>query len=62
LVVSGSAFPLYDRNPGSTVSPEAADSWDWIQNQQQLLHDSDHPSWLQLPLQSDIESGEGGLT
>jgi putative CocE/NonD family hydrolase len=62
LVVSGSAFPLYDRNPGSTVSPEAADSWDWIQNQQQLLHDSDYPSCLHLPLQSDIESGEGGLT
>ena len=62
LVISGSAFPLYDRNPGSTVSPEAANSWDWIQNQQQLLHDSDHPSCLHLPLQSDIESGEGGLT
>ena len=61
LVISGSAFPLYDRNPGSTVSPEAADSWDWIQNQQQLLHDPDHPSCLHLPLQSDIEFREGGL-
>jgi predicted acyl esterase len=62
LVVSGSAFPLYDRNPGSTVSPEAAHSWDWIQNQQQLLHDPDHPSCLQLPLQADIGSQGGGLT
>lgn len=65
LVVSGSAFPLYDRNPGSTVSPEAADSWDWIQNQQQILHDPDHPSCLQLPLeplQSDIGSRGGGQT
>ena len=53
LVVTGSAFPLYDRNPGSEVSPEAAESRDWIQNQQQILHDRDHPSSLALPLEPD---------
>jgi predicted acyl esterase len=52
-VVTGSAFPLYDRNPGSEVSPEAAESRDWIQNQQQILHDRDHPSSLALPLEPD---------
>ncbi|MEY2788623.1 MAG: hypothetical protein RLZZ34_1766, partial [Verrucomicrobiota bacterium] len=51
LVVSGSAFPLYDRNPGSEVSPEAAESGDWVQNQQQILHDDTHPSSLALPLE-----------
>lgn len=49
LVVTGSAFPLYDRNPGSTVPPAEADSWDWVQNQQQVVHDAEHPSSLWLP-------------
>lgn len=56
LVISGSAFPLYDRNPGSTVSPEAADSWDWLQNQQQVLHEAEHPSVLLLPLRIQPDS------
>ena len=51
LIITGSAFPVYDRNPGSDVSPETADSWDWRQNQQQIVHDPDHPSCLQLPLE-----------
>jgi putative CocE/NonD family hydrolase len=56
LVVSGSAFPLYDRNPGSEVSPERAETGDWIQNQQQILHDETHPSWLELPLEPAAEA------
>lgn len=52
LIVTGSAFPLYDRNPGSGVSPEAAHSQDWLQNQQQIVHDHDHPSRLRLPLEA----------
>lgn len=51
LVVSGSAFPLYDRNPGCETPPGEADSWDWRQNQQQVLHGADHPSSLWLPLE-----------
>jgi len=50
ITVSGSAFPLYDRNPGSDVPPQSATSWDWLQNQQQVVHDADHPSTLHLPL------------
>jgi uncharacterized protein len=50
LEIASSAFPLYDRNPGSTVSPEAATSWDWLQNQQQILHEPAHPSALGLPI------------
>ena len=49
LVVAGSAFPLYDRNPGSDVPPHRATSWDWLQNQQQVVHDAGHPSALVLP-------------
>ena len=49
LVVSGSAFPLYDRNPGSDVPPHEATSWDWLQNRQQVFHDTARPSALRLP-------------
>jgi putative CocE/NonD family hydrolase len=50
ITVSGSAFPLYDRNPGSDVPPHLATSWDWVQNQQQVVHDEVHPSSILLPL------------
>lgn len=50
LVVSGSAFPLYDRNPGSAVPPHLATPRDWLQNQQQILHDAEHPSCIALPI------------
>ena len=50
LEVAGSAFPLYDRNPGTGVPPHLADSWSWQRSTQMVLHDSEHPSWLALPL------------
>jgi predicted acyl esterase len=62
LIVTGSAFPLYDRNPGSDVSPQAASSWDWQQNQQQIVHDLNHPSCLQLPLEPHTVHNEVGTT
>lgn len=52
LVVSGSAFPLYDRNPGSAIAPHLATPRDWMQNQQQILHDEEHPSCVALPIVS----------
>lgn len=60
LIITGSAFPLYDRNPGSDVSPETADSWDWQQNQQQIVHDPDHSSCLQLPLEPYTDQSKVG--
>lgn len=52
LDISGSAFPLYDRNPGSDVPPHLATPLDWRQNLRQLLHTSTHPSHIVLPLLS----------
>lgn len=59
LIVSGSAFPLYDRNPGSEISPESAGPCDWIQNQQQILHDDAHPSSIALPLEASAPDQMG---
>jgi uncharacterized protein len=50
LDVSGSAFPLYDRNPGSDVPPQLATPSDWRHNLRQLAHTGSHSSQLVLPL------------
>jgi putative CocE/NonD family hydrolase len=49
LEVASSAFPLFDRNPGSSVPSCRATSWDWQRSTQILYHDSRHPSALYLP-------------
>jgi putative CocE/NonD family hydrolase len=49
LEISGSAFPLYDRNPGSDVPAWRATSWDWRRSTQFVLHGRECPSALYLP-------------
>jgi len=55
LEIASSAFPLYDRNPGSDVPSCRATSWDWRRSTQIVFHDAEHPSALYLPV------SEGGL-
>jgi len=50
LEISSSAFPLFDRNPGSDIPPALADSWTWCRSTQTILHDAAHPSSIVLPL------------
>lgn len=50
LEIASSAFPLYDRNPGSGVPSCLATSWDWRRSTQIVYHDRDHSSVLYLPL------------
>ncbi len=50
LEVASSAFPLYDRNPGSAVLSCRATSWDWQRSTQIVYHDVQHPSVLYLPV------------
>lgn len=50
LEISGGAFPLYDRNPGSPIAPPAARPSDWSQVRQSALHTRSHPSRVDLPL------------
>ena len=49
LEISGSAFPLYDRNPGSHVPACRATSWDWRRSTQFVFHGRGCPSALYLP-------------
>jgi putative CocE/NonD family hydrolase len=53
LGVASSAFPLYDRNPSTEVSPQDADNWNWGRSTQQVLHSAWHPSALYLPVTGD---------
>ena len=50
LEIASSAFPLYDRNPSTGVSPAEADNWNWARSTQQVLHSCAFPSALYLPL------------
>ena len=50
LEIASSAFPLYDRNPGSDVPSCRATSWDWQRSTQIVLSRvSDRSSALYLP-------------
>ena len=50
LEIASSAFPLYDRNPGSDVASHRATSWDWRSSTQIVHHGSEYPSALYLPV------------
>jgi hypothetical protein len=50
LEIASSAFPLYDRNPGSGLPSARATSWDWVRSTQMVYHDAARPSTLYLPL------------
>lgn len=49
LEISSSAFPLFDRNPGSDVPASRATSWDWRRSTQFVFHGRECPSALYLP-------------
>jgi len=55
LEIASSAFPLYDRNPGTAVPSCRATSWDWRRSTQTVYHDPACASALHLPLSGDAE-------
>jgi putative CocE/NonD family hydrolase len=50
LEIASSAFPLYDRNPGSDVASCQATSWDWKRSTQFVHHTDQWRSALYLPV------------
>ena len=50
LEIASSAFPLFDRNPGSDVPSCRATSWDWRRSTQFVHHGRVCPSALYLPV------------
>jgi putative CocE/NonD family hydrolase len=53
LEIACSAFPLYDRNPGTTVPPQLADEWSWTRSTQQVLHSPEHLSLMILTIKGE---------
>jgi len=53
LEIASSAFPLYDRNPGTATPSHRATSWDWQRSTQIVYHDREYPSALYLPVSED---------
>jgi putative CocE/NonD family hydrolase len=55
LEIASSAFPLFDRNPGSDVPSCRATSWDWRRSTQFVFHGQQYPSALYLPASEEPE-------
>jgi uncharacterized protein len=55
LEIASSAFPLFDRNPGSDVPSCLATSWDWRRSTQFVFHGHECPSALYLPASEEPE-------
>jgi hypothetical protein len=55
LEIASSAFPLFDRNPGSDVRSCRATSWDWRRSTQFIFHGRVCPSALYLPASEGSE-------
>jgi putative CocE/NonD family hydrolase len=53
LEISSSAFPLYDRNPSTGALAQEADCWNWARSTQQIVHTSEYPSALLLPVKGE---------
>jgi uncharacterized protein len=50
IEIAGSAFPLYDRNPGGDTPSCRATSWDWRRSTHSVYHGREWPSALYLPV------------
>jgi uncharacterized protein len=50
LEIASSAFPLFDRNPGTDVPSCRATSWDWKRSTQTVYHHERRQSALHLPV------------
>jgi putative CocE/NonD family hydrolase len=50
LEVAGGAFPLYDRNPSTSVKPSLMTEWNWGRSTHMVFHDAERPSVLELPV------------
>jgi len=52
LEIAASAFPLYDRNPSTTMKPSEMSPWSWQRSTHMIYHDAEHQSALHLPVVS----------
>jgi putative CocE/NonD family hydrolase len=50
IEIASSAYPLFDRNPGTEIPPPQADPWTWHRSTQTIYHDPNHISALHLPV------------
>jgi putative CocE/NonD family hydrolase len=50
LELAGGAFPLYDRNPSTSVKPSLMTEWNWGRSTHMVFHDAERPSVLELPV------------
>ena len=55
LEIASSAFPLYDRNPGTGIASCRATSWDWRRSTQTVYHTASRPSAFYLPVSEEAQ-------
>ena len=49
IEIAGSAFPLFDRNPGTDIASRLATSWDWRRSTHTVYHSPEFLSAIYLP-------------
>jgi predicted acyl esterase len=50
IEIAGGSFPLYDKNPGTDVSPREASCWNWKRSTHLVYHDAERASAIHLPV------------
>lgn len=50
IEIASSAYPLFDRNPGTNVEPQLSDSWTWRRSTQIMFHDAERPSSVRFAI------------
>lgn len=50
IELASSAYPLFDRNPGTAIAPRLADAWTWQRSTQSIYHDARRPSAIHIPV------------
>jgi len=54
IEIASSAYPLFDRNPGTAIAPRLADSWTWRRSTQVIFHDALRPSAIRIPVAEEM--------
>jgi len=50
IEIASSAYPLFDRNPGTSIAPRHTDPWNWQRSTQVVYHDAARQSCIHLPI------------
>jgi putative CocE/NonD family hydrolase len=54
--IAGNCYPLFDRNPGTSVKGSEASSWNWNRSTHTVFHDAERASMVELPVVANLHA------